>query len=168
MRRSVLAAALVLAAAAHAQPSQQQPAEPAAPLPLPALRLEGLVPLEVPRSVGVRWAIDPQSLQVTPDGLVRYVVVGQSGSGALNVYYESLRCATNEVKVHARRGRDGDWVRAGAGEDWRAMDGGAATRHSRAIANSGACFGPMANGSAADIVRALRGASTGRYENQSR
>ena len=167
MRRSLVAAALLLAAAVQAQPLPQQAQPPSEAPPPPPLRLEGLVPLDVARSPGVRWGLDPQSLQVTPDGLVRYVAIAQSDSGAVNAFYETLNCVTAEVKVQARRGRDGDWVRAGESQAWRSLQDGAATRHSLAMARSGACNGPMANGSAAQILRELRRNSTGRYLNQS-
>jgi hypothetical protein len=160
-------AAAVLAATAYAQQDKPQQ-EPEVPPP-PALRLQGLVPLEIKIMPGVEWGVDPQSLQVTPDGLVRYVAVAQSPSGAVTAFYESIRCASYEVKVHARRGRDGDWVRTGEREPWRPITAdGAATRHTRAIARNGACAGPMPSGDTAQVVRELRRAAAGPYATDSR
>jgi hypothetical protein len=161
VRLSFLVAALVLAATAHAQ--QRLPRDPAQPPevpPPPALRLSGLIPLDVPGATDARWGVDPQSVQVTPDGTVRYVAVAQSSSGAVSAFYESLRCDGAEVKVHARRGRDGDWVSAGERETWRPVDGGSA-RHTRAIWRAGACAGPAPNGNAAQVVHDLRRSASG-------
>jgi len=43
--------------------------------------------------------IDSKSLSVGTDGVVRYSVVIVSGSGARNVLFEGLRCATREFRA---------------------------------------------------------------------
>lgn len=59
--------------------------------------------------------VDERSLAVGDDGIVRYTLVVVSPSGAQNVSYEGLRCATGERRVYAfgrGSGAGGTWVRA--------------------------------------------------------
>jgi hypothetical protein len=45
--------------------------------------------------------IDSKSLSVGTDGVARYSVVIVSGSGARNVLFEGMRCATREFRTYA-------------------------------------------------------------------
>ena len=54
-----------------------------------------------------RFFIEASSLSVA-DGLVRYVLIARSDSGAQNVSYEGLRCSSGEVRLYALGG-DGGW-----------------------------------------------------------
>jgi len=56
--------------------------------------------------------VDPGSVSVSPDGVARFALVARSTSGATNVSYESIRCATYERKVYAYGRSDGTWVQA--------------------------------------------------------
>lgn len=47
------------------------------------------------------FAIDPASLSVGKDEVIRYTLVIKSSSGAANVSFEGLRCSTEEYKVYA-------------------------------------------------------------------
>jgi hypothetical protein len=83
---------------------------------LPAYpRSEGLIEFEV---VGgsFRFFIDPDSLAVGPDGVVRYTLVARSPSGYANISYEGIRCSTRTYKVFAF-GNDGKWTERNT--DWR-------------------------------------------------
>ena len=55
--------------------------------------------------------IDGRSLSRLSDGVVRYTIVIRSPSGVDNVFYEGLRCETNEFKPYAY----------GVGGRWREM-----------------------------------------------
>ena len=156
MRRSGLAWALALAsAAALAQVPPEDPdwREAEAPPP-PALKLEGLIPLEMPRST-LRFGVDPASISVGSDGVVRYVVVAASAAGAVNGLYEGLRCNSAEVKVYARHSGSGGWTLA-KDSTWRPLHGAPNSSHSLQIARTGACLGRGPNHSASQIVRDLR------------
>jgi hypothetical protein len=48
-----------------------------------------------------QYRLDPQSLTTHPDGVVTYTVVVQSESGAQNVLFEGIRCASKEYKTYA-------------------------------------------------------------------
>jgi len=56
--------------------------------------------------------IDPGSVSVRQDGIVRYTLVARSLSGAVNVSYEGIRCETYQARTYAFGRSDGTWVRA--------------------------------------------------------
>jgi hypothetical protein len=118
----------------------------------PPLRVERLIEVEMPGR-GLRYGVEPASVTVTPDGVVRYVVVAASDSGLVNAMYEGIRCSTAEVKVYARHHADTGWKPV-AGADWQTLYE-PAQRHSLVIARNGVCMGRVPNGSVPQIVRDL-------------
>jgi hypothetical protein len=146
---------LLAASATHAQLAPVDPdwREAEAPPP-PALKLEGLIPIEMPRSA-LRFGVDPASVSLGSDGVVRYVVVATSDAGAVNALYEGLRCNSGEFKVYARHTPGSGWSVA-KDSPWRSLHDGKTASHSLIIARHGACIGRGANRSAAQIVRDLR------------
>ena len=78
---------------------------------------EGLIEFEVLGSF--RFFIDPASLAVGPDGVVRYTLVARSPSGYANVTYEGMRCSALSYKVFAQ-GNDGKW--SSRDSDWRRIE----------------------------------------------
>ena len=64
-----------------------------------------------------RYSIDGATLSVDPRGVVRYVLVARSASGAENVSYEALRCKTDEYRIYALGRADGTW--GGRPGNWR-------------------------------------------------
>jgi hypothetical protein len=163
MRLRVLVFTLLLAAAAHAQVAQLDPdwREAEAP-PAPAFKLDGLIPLEIPGSA-LRFGVDPSSVSLGPDGIVRYVVVATSTSGAVNALYEGIRCAKGEFKVYARHNPDGGW-KLEKDSPWRSLQDQPVSRHTLLIARTGACMGHSANRSASQIVRDLRAPADTRFQ----
>jgi hypothetical protein len=155
MRREAVALALALcatAALAQLNPIDPDWREAEAPSP-PDLRTDRLIPLEMPPSA-LRFGVDPASVSLGRDGIVRYVVVATSTSGAVNAMYEGIRCNTAEFKVYARYNPGSGWVRSQG--EWRSLqDGALPSRHSLMIARTGACVGQGANLTAAQIVRDL-------------
>jgi len=152
----IAAAALALAAgAAFAQLTPLDPdwRESEAPKP-PALRTSGLIDLEVPRS-SLRFGVDPASISVGEDGVVRYVVVAQSASGTVNAMYEGVHCKTAEFKVYARHNPDSGWTPV-MNAEWMPLHGTQHGRHSLLVARAGACVGHAPNRSAQQIARDLR------------
>jgi hypothetical protein len=165
MRLEGLVLALLLAAgAAQAQPagsdSDADWKESEVPPP-PALRTTGLVALEVPGS-SLHFGVDPGSVAVGSDKVVRYVAVATGVGGAVNGMYEGLRCSTGEVKVYARYLPGSGWTEVRDGQ-WRSIRE-SQFRHSRAIARDGACIGHGTNRSAAQIVRELSSPVEHRFE----
>ena len=166
MLRRILALGLACAAASSfgqllgdADPNWKEVEAP----PPPALRTQGLIPLETSATVALRFGVDPASVSVGPDGVVRYVVVASSATGAVNAMYEGVRCKTAEVKVYARHNPDSGWVPA-QGAEWQPLQNRPNSRHSLVVARTGACVGNGKSGTASDIVRALRTPADARFD----
>lgn len=159
MRPDWKTAAAVLAICTGAAWGQLAPLDPdwreAEAPPPPALRTTGLIELDMPRST-LRFGVDPASISLGTDGVVRYVVVAQSDSGAVNAMYEGIHCRTSQVKVYARHNPGSGWVST-RDAAWAPMNIGISpTRHSLLIARNGACLGNSPNQSTERIVRDLR------------
>lgn len=77
-----------------------------------------LIEFFVAATSAFRFFIDPASISVGNDGVVRYTLVARSAAGARNVSYEGMRCSTGEMRLYAL-GRDGGWVKSAG--DWRAI-----------------------------------------------
>jgi hypothetical protein len=154
---------LALALAAGAAQAQLNPPDPDwkesdAPPP-PALRTDRLIRLDMPDSA-LRFGVDPASIAVGKDGIVRYVVVATSSSGAVNASYEGIHCSTAEFKVYARHNPDSGWVRV-QDSQWHSLYENRPSRHSMVIARNGACMGAAPRQTAAQIARDLSGAGNG-------
>ena len=80
---------------------------------------KGLIELQVQGTNRFRFYIDPESLAVGPDGVVRYTLVARSPSGVANVSYEGIRCYTREYKTFAF-GNDGRW--SARDSEWRRIE----------------------------------------------
>lgn len=163
MRSSILTALLLLFAVtgSYAQLTDIDPdwTETEVPPP-PAFRTDQLIPLEMPRHLTTRFGVDPDSLRVTPDGIVRYVMVFSSPGGNLNASYEGIRCLTAEVKIYARHGATGQWNTV-ANAQWRPLNGNQPSLHALALARQGACAGRAATAqSNAEIVRRLKNSNS--------
>lgn len=164
MRRSatVLLALLLVGGAAHAQVVAPNPdwKEVEAP-PAPLFRTDALIPLEIP-GTSLRFGVDPASISIGVDGVVRYVVVATSATGAVNAMYEGIRCNTGDFKVYARHNPDSGWTVA-KDAPWRSLHEQPLSRHSLAIARTGACIGRGPNRSASQIARDLRAPADTRF-----
>jgi hypothetical protein len=161
----ILALALACAAAAaSAQPRLYEDPdwkEVEAPPP-PAVNTRGLIALDIPGSA-LRFGVDPKSVTVGSDHVVRYVVVATSSTGTVNAIYEGIRCEGGEVRVYARHNPDSGWVPARS-VDWQPLHTTANSRHSLFIARNGACMGRGVNGNATQIVSDLRAPVATRFE----
>lgn len=113
------------------------------------------------------FGIDPETLSVSPDGVVRFVLVAASGS-TRNVVYQAIRCAGFDYRIEARyheaEGSPGDWHRTADTSPWLPMADTPMGRTARLIARSGVCEGRLPGGRAEDIVRALRTGRVTGYE----
>jgi hypothetical protein len=139
--------------------------ESEAPAP-PAFRADRTIALEMPRHVTVRLGIDPQTIRITEDGIVRYVMVATSTStDGVNASYEGIRCLTGEVKVYARYSATGTW-RAVSNPEWKQLNGNQPSLHALAFARQAACDGRAATGSSvAEIVSRLKSPSREQLKN---
>ena len=88
---------------------------------LPALpRPEDLIEFFVSAASNFRFFVDPQSLSVGKDGVVRYTLLARSPSGAENITYEGIRCAAGSVRVYAYGRPGGSWAERDS--DWRPIE----------------------------------------------
>ena len=151
------ALALALAVPLQAQVGPEDPdwKESTAPTP-PAFSADKLLPLEMPPYVTLKFGIDPTTLSVTPDGIVRYVVVTHNSSGSVTAMYEGIRCARGEVKTYARANDSGAWSIIAAPK-WRDFTDNLPSKHAWVFARQAACDGRAAAASStADIIKALK------------
>lgn len=115
-----------------------------------------LMPIEMPKYLSVRLGVDPKTFTVTPDGIVRYVMVATNATGSISAMYEGIRCASGEVKTYAQHTSSGQWTPV-ADPKWRSLNDNLPSKHALALARQGVCSGRTPSGqSAADIVNALK------------
>ena len=120
--------------------------------PPPPLRTSGLIPIDV-AGTSLRFGVDPTSISVGADGVVRYVVVATGSGGAVNGIYEGIHCNSGKVRVYARHNPSSGWVPSQA--DWQDIHRTGNSRYSLAIARSGACQENTPNGSPRQIAQDL-------------
>jgi hypothetical protein len=155
-RRAIGLCALVCSAASWAQLAADDPdwKESEAPAP-PTFELNRLVPFEVSPNSALKWGFDPETMKITKDGLVRYVVVAQSPSGVVNAMYEAVRCTTGEWKTYARYNKDSGWSLADQPQ-WRGMRGYQPSHHALRLAQQGMCSGSAPALSVREVVQSVR------------
>lgn len=146
MRASTLLLCALLLAAGHAtaQLRDEDPdwRESAVPPP-PEFDAARLIQLDMPRHMSVKLGVDPATLRITSDGIVRYVMVAQSPSGTVNATYEGIRCQTAEVKVYARYTSSKVWNLI-SNPEWKPLRDNQPSPHALAFARQGACDGRSA------------------------
>ena len=124
--------------------------------PPPAFDTGKLVTFDAGGGSTLVFGIDPAAVRITPaDSLVRYVLVATSVSGARNVMYEGIRCATAEVKTYARQAPDGRWTPL-ADPQWRSLYDSMPSKHALQLAKLGACQNRTPANSVNDLVSALK------------
>ena len=72
--------------------------------------VESLIGFDVDRTNSFQFFVDPASVSVGKDGVVRYTLVARSASGASNVSYEGIRCASRERRLYAFGRADKTWA----------------------------------------------------------
>ncbi len=161
-----LAAALLVCVAcgAMAQLADQDPDWKETPVPPPpAIRTSGLLPLDMGRVTALKFGVDPASLAISKDGVVRYVMVAASASGATNAMYEGIRCATGEFKTYARATTTGQWNNV-QDPQWRSLYDNMPSKHALALAEQGVCNGKAPALSAQAIIHRLKSPPQQLYE----
>ena len=131
--------------------------------PPPAFDTTRLIAIDAPRGSTLRFGVDPATLSVGADGVVRYVVVASSDSGALNALHEGIRCASGEFRVYARFHRDGGWT-ASTDAGWQSLFANMPSRHPLALARAGLCMNSAPNGPVERIVRDLRAPADRKFD----
>jgi hypothetical protein len=114
-----------------------------------------LIQFDAGSATAHRFFIDPGSLSIGEDGVVRYIMVIRTGGGASNVTFEGMRCETREQKTYAIGHHDGTWSRA-RDPQWRRIEYREVNRHHGVLYREFFCRGKFAARSVNDIVSALR------------
>lgn len=126
---------------------------------LPALpRDEDLIPFSVNDSA-FRFAVDPKSISVGGDNVVRYTVVITSDGGGRNVSYEGMRCDAFERRIYATLPKGASaWV-PNMGEDrdlWQRMQTRARNPYAATLAKDYFCDGRTVAGKPEKLIRDLK------------
>jgi hypothetical protein len=158
LRAVACAAALTIASgpiwAQYREPETWKEAEVTLPT---RFSTDKLVTVEIEDRSSFEYGIDPDTLSVGNDGVVRYVFVARSRSGAVNVLYEGVRCNAAEVKVYGRWDPGSASWRTSATDEWQALDTRGSTRRALKLAQAGLCDGRAPTGSPRQILETLRG-----------
>lgn len=117
--------------------------------------VDNLQTFDVGQGTSLTYGIDPNTLTVGADGVVRYVLVARSGSGALNALYQGLRCQTGEVKTYGRWDNKASW-NTDSKDSWQKLSSRGFTQPALALARAGICDGRTVNGNAQNILRTLK------------
>lgn len=161
-RRLFVASAMIpllcLGLSAHAQfkDPDAEPWQEAAVVPPSSFSTEELQPFEVSQGSALNYGIDPKTLAVGDDGVVRYVMVARSSSGALNALFQGLRCATAEVKTYARWNNNTSSWNTSSKEEWQPLSFSGFVRPAMMLARAGICDGKTINGTPQKMLHTLK------------
>lgn len=123
--------------------------------PLPADNAT-LYPFYVSNSTPLKFAIDPNSLSVGKDEVVRYTVVITSPNGARNVNYEGIRCAAFEWRLYASLNADHDGWDQTVANDWTRIETGTLNAYHSVLLQDYLCFNKIPAGDARQMLRRLQ------------
>jgi hypothetical protein len=160
---------MAIAAAAAAQSTWDRPRDSAAdsidfsdkkldelPLKLPAPpKVDTLIGFDPQRPTTMKFFVDPASVTVGTDGIVRYTLVARGDGSAMNVSYEGIRCKTRERKTFAYGRTDGSWLEA-RDPQWTTIGGSPATGPSFALYEDFFCPARAIVATGVEAVEALR------------
>lgn len=122
---------------------------PAAP------KQENLLPFYVGPTTPHTFSIDPSSVSIGEDRVVRYILHVKTSGGAESISYEGIRCQTFEKKTYAFGQRDGSWTRARR-DKWEPITGTVVNRHHAALAKDYFCDHQTIAGSVKEIIARMR------------
>ena len=122
--------------------------------PPPSFSTDKLIPLDMPAHVSVRIGVDPATITVGTDGVVRYVIVMTNSTGSTNAVYEGIRCFSDDVKTYARQSAAGQWTYLES-PVWKAVNDNMPSRHALAFARQGGCQNRLAT-TKQEIITALK------------
>lgn len=139
LRIALVFLALGLSGTSRAQIAEDPDWKESAVPPPPAFDIGKLITFSGAISSSLVYGVDPASVRISNvDGVVRYVLVATGASGARNVMYEGIRCATGEFKTYARYSSDGRWNTV-ANAEWKSMFDNMPSKHALYFAKAGGC-----------------------------
>lgn len=113
-----------------------------------------LIEFTVSSGSELRFGVDPQTVTVGDDRVVRYVLVARSPSGVINVLYQGLRCDNGEFRTYALWQSSEGWRPQKS--DWIDASRTAAGRPAARLAREGLCFGRLPNTPVSKMLNELR------------
>lgn len=116
---------------------------------------DSLLPFDAGAASGNRFMIDPMSLSVGRDRVVRFVLVIRSPSGVENVSFEGLRCETLERRLYAVGRADRTWSRS-RNDKWMEISSSTLSLPHMALARRYFCDQGIAIRSAKEGIEAIR------------
>jgi hypothetical protein len=122
--------------------------------PPPSFSKGNLLALDMPPHVSVKVGVDPETITVGRDGVVRYVILMINATGSTNAVYEGVRCISGEVKTYARLGASGQWSIL-VNPAWKALNDNMPSHHAQAFARQGGCQNRLAT-TKKEIIAALK------------
>ena len=114
-----------------------------------------LIQFQVGAVFDTKFMVDGASLSIGSDGVLRYTVVVESSSGARNVSYEGMRCATAERRFYAFGQPDKTWSKAKSNQ-WVKIRGTTNNHHVELFTTYFCSSGPSAIRDASDMLKVLR------------
>ena len=146
---------LLFAAGALAQVDTETDWKEGVVPPPPSFNKDKLIPIDMPPFVSLKFGVDPATLTISTEGILRYVMVASNASGSISAMYEGLRCATGEVKTYARYNSSGQWSLVSS-PTWQRLNDNRPSQHALALANQGVCEGSvLASNTAAELVNRM-------------
>jgi len=121
----------------------------------PIPKRENLVSFYVSAATEHQFMVDPGSISVGQDGVVRYTLVIQASGGAVNTSFEGMRCETREWRHYASGRADGSWSKA-RNAAWQSLREESRNRHRAALFTDYFCPGGVMTYRADDIRSALK------------
>lgn len=154
---SVLTVLAVWSFSAQAQlrDPDAEPWKEVASTPPASFNTDQLQTFDVAQGAALTYGIDPQTLSVGADGVVRYVLVAKSSTGALNVLYQGIRCETAEVKTYGRWDNQTSW-NTSAKDAWQVLSFRGPSRPAMMLARGGVCEGRTITGTPQKILHTLK------------
>lgn len=127
-----------------------------APVVLPAYpQDEDLLSFDIGPTQTQKFSVDAKTIQIMGNDEVRYTLVAQSRSGAMNVSYEGIRCASKEYHRYAYADSQKGWNKA-KNDAWRPINWYAANRPQAVLWLDYFCDESHIEGPAEEIVKRLR------------
>lgn len=114
-----------------------------------------LIQFQVGAVSDTKFMVDGASLSVGADGVLRYTVVVESSSGARNISYEGMRCATAERRFYAFGQPDKTWSKAKSNQ-WVRIRGTTNNHHVELFTSYFCPSGPSTIRDAGDMLKVLR------------
>ena len=120
----------------------------------PAVPQGGLIEFFVSSASSFKFFIDPKSLSVGADGVVRYTMVARSPAGAETISYEGIRCESQTYRTYAFANA-GAWSR-NSNSEWRPIEPKSVQRWHNVLRSQYFCPQRYSIQSAAEGIDALR------------